>query len=330
LRCPDLLRIIAGLLAAASLTLASPTRAQQDALALRLAHGGSKTHAFEVGAEEFARQVALKTNGKVRVQIFPEGLLSGEGAAAEAVRLKNVDVAVVSVGAMSNLVPLLQLLEMPYIFEDWGHAYRVLDGEIGRMLDGEMEKAGFVNLSFWEIGLRHLTNNVRPVREPADLHGLTIRSTPSDVCLSMLRAWGAKPVPISFDQLPYALEHGRVAGEENSAPTIRAMRFYDTQRYMTLTAHSYSFAVVVMNKERFEALPPETQAALRKAAKEAAYRERAYVRRTEADSLAFLRGRGVVITEPDLKRFREASEIVYRDMADDVPSFWVNRVRSLK
>jgi TRAP-type C4-dicarboxylate transport system substrate-binding protein len=153
---------------------------------LRLAHGASREHAYQIGAEQFATLVEKKTAGKLHVAISPDGRLASEGAAAEAVRLGNADIAILSADMMSYWVPIIQLLSMPYLFRDRLHAYRTVDGEIGEMLNREMEKVGFVNLAYLDIGVRQLANNYRPIRTPQDIINIPIQVMTNNTDASLL------------------------------------------------------------------------------------------------------------------------------------------------
>ncbi|MFI5363160.1 MAG: DctP family TRAP transporter solute-binding subunit [Elusimicrobiota bacterium] len=324
------MRISALPLCALPFLAASSAAAEPPALTLSLAHGASKDHVYQFGAERFGEALRRETRGRMRLEIFPDGRRGGEGAAGEAVRLGDVDIAVLSAGAMSQWVPLLEVLDMPYLFRDRAHAYRVLDGEIGGRLNREVEKAGFVNLAYWEIGERELTNDVRPIATPQDIVDLPIRTAPNDVDISLLKAWGARPVPVDFKNLYDALARDEAAGQENPLTTVKSMRFYETQRYLSMTAHSHAFALVVMNRERFQALDAAAQRSLKKAAALAAGLERADARRQESEALSFLRKQGMIVTQPDVRSFQEASRAVYGDMINEVPSYLVDGIRNAK
>lgn len=298
--------------------------------AFRLAHGGSVQHQYHIGALRFAQLVQVRSDGKVKIEIFPSGKLGSEGTAAEGVRLQTIDIAILSAGGvLSHWVPVIQLLDMPYIFRDRSHAYRVLDGEIGQALNKETEKANFRNLAYWEIGLRHLTTSTKPIISVDKMAGSSIRVMPSDVYIALIKAWGANPASISFQELYDALQRGRVIGQENPVSTIRSMHLYETQKFLMLTAHAYSFAVVVMNDKVFQQLPKEIQIILLSSAQETANYQRQYVQDSEKSDLDFLKSKGMTVVQPNLESFKRASAVVYRDLMQQVSPAWVKQVKQL-
>ncbi|MCL5045454.1 MAG: DctP family TRAP transporter solute-binding subunit [Actinobacteria bacterium] len=304
---------------------------KDDVLTIKFAHAASKEHPYHVGALKFAELVSQKSNGKMKVEIFSDAQLGSEREEAEGVRMGTINMATVAAeGAIPNWVPEMQVFGLPFLFRDRSHAYSVLDGPIGAELSKKLEAQGFKNLGYWEIGIRHLTNKVRPVNKPADVKGLKIRVQESKVWIAHMKALGALPTPIPFGELYSALQQGVVDGQENPITTIQSMRFYEVQKYVALTAHTYSPAVVIVNPQFYAKLTPDQQKIIQDAVKETASYQRQYVQTKEKEGIDFLKGKGIVITEPDRAAFAEATKNVVNEIKDQVPPELVDRIRNTK
>lgn len=324
-------RIAGGLLVAfICAILAETVAAAQPPTILNFAHGGSIHHQYHVAAKKFAELVRAKTNGQLQIAIFPNGELGSEGVASEGVRLGSIDMAVIASGGMlANWVPEIQVFDLPYLFRDRPHAYAVLDGAVGRDLNRKIAGVGIENLAYWEIGVRHLTNNVRPIVTTEDVRGLKMRVMPVKVYIKTAQALGANVLPIAFSELYGSLQRGIVNGQENPLATIRSMKFYEAQKYLTLTGHAYSPALVVINQQRYQQLPEAWRLALRTAAREAAEYQRQLIQAQEASDLEFLERHGMTINHPkNLQSFRDATAVVYKQMDNDIPRELLDKIRA--
>jgi tripartite ATP-independent transporter DctP family solute receptor len=300
-------------------------------IVLTFAHGGRQGHPYYYGAKKFAELVAEKTKGRIKIEIFPGGQLGSEGVAAEGVRLGTIDIATVSAGGiMSHWVPRIQVLDAPYLFENREQAYKALDGAVGEELNGEMEKAGFKNLAYWEIGIRHITNNRAPITSPSDLKGLSMRIMPARTYIAFVKTLGGIPQAIPFDEVYASLQSGIVDGEENPITTIRSMRYYEVQKYLALTAHVYSSAVLIINLEIFNNLPQDVRNAIAEAASESSLFQRKYVIENEAIDLEFLKLHGMEVVEPDKRAFARAVQNVYKEVMDRPSLVLLEQVKEMR
>jgi tripartite ATP-independent transporter DctP family solute receptor len=243
-----------------------------------------------------------------------------------------VDMAVSAAGSVLPLwVPEVQLIEMPFIFRDRAHAYKVLDGPVGAELNAMVEKKGIKVLGYWEVGFRNLTNNKRPIVAPKDMQGLKIRVQQSKVYIEMMKSLGAIGTPIAFTELYSALQQGVVDGQENPIATIRSMNYFEVQKYLSLTFHTYTPGAVMISPKLWSSLTEEQKAILQKSMEEARAFQRKTVADKEADDLAFLKSKGMTVTgKPDAEAFRKATLPVYEAMANVVPPALVNKVRDTK
>lgn len=287
------LRALAG--AALAALLAAPAQAQTTKL--RMAHSGAETETQHLAALEFARQVKARTSGQIEVQVYGSSALGNDNTVIGAVRGGTIDLATSGTPYYTGMVGRMNVLDLPYLFTSTEHAYKVLDGPIGRGLLDELEGHGMKGLAYWEVGFRSLTNSRRAVRTPDDVKGLKIRTTPNPAHIKAFQILGATPTPMPLAEVFTALENKAVDGQENPVNIVRNNKLYEVQKYMSLTRHAYTAMPVVMNKAKFAALKPEQQQALIDAARAAATFQRDLIRKSEAGDIAFLRSQGMQVEE---------------------------------
>lgn len=302
------------------------------ATTLKFGHSGTKVHQYHIGATMLAELVEKNSRGQMKIEVFPDGQLGGERDLAEGTRLGTVDMAVAAAGSVLPLwVPEFQIVEMPFLFRDRAHAYTTLDGGLGDDLKALAEKKGLKVLGFWEVGFRNMTNNRKAVVEPKDMQGLKIRVQQSKVYVEMMKSMGAIGTPIAFTELYSALQQGVVDGQENPIATIRSMNYFEVQKHLSLTFHTYTPGAVMISPKRWNSLSAEEKDVLQRSVKEAAQLQRKAVADKEAEDLAFLKSKGMVVVEkPDVEAFRKATASVYQAMADVVPPALVTKVRAIK
>ncbi len=273
---------------------------------LRFGHTNAPQDTINLGAEYFAKRVAEKTNNAIRVQVFPAGQLGNDQQVLDGVRFGTIDIGMTGNPFFTTLVPELNLFDLPYLFRDYHQAYSVLDGPIGVELRSLLEKHGMTPLGILEIGFRNITNNKRQVKEPGDVKGLRIRTTPNLAHIQAFRLLGADPVPMPFPEVYLALSTGTVDGEENPIELIYNSKFYEVQKYLSLTEHAYTCTNVVMNLKEYQALKPEYQKALLEAMQEARDWQRRLNRQVEGKNLAAMKAAGMQVEEnPDRDAFRK-------------------------
>ncbi|MFC5711412.1 DctP family TRAP transporter solute-binding subunit [Thalassorhabdus alkalitolerans] len=300
----------------------------EESVTLRLAHSASDSHQYHIAAEHFRDLVAEKTDGSVEIDIHGNATLGSEAEVVEQILDGTIDMTTVAAdSSFANTVPEMNLFGIPYIFEDIDHVYETLDGDIGQELLETVNEKNMVGLGYWEVGERHVSNNEREIAHPDDMEGLSIRVQPSAVWEAHMQALGASPTPVDFNELYSALDQGVVDGQENPLPTIDSMNFYEVQDYVSLTAHTYSPAIVVMSNNAQDNLSDEQFAAVQEAVDETTEFHREHLGELEEEILEHLANEGVTITEdPDRDAFQEATSEVRDVLEDQVPSSLVDRV----
>jgi len=279
----------------------------------KLGDATAPDHAYNVGARKYAELVAQRTGNRVKIDIYPATQLGSERDLVEGLQLGTVDLVVTSTGPLGGFVPRMFVVDLPFLFRDKAHAYKVLDGPIGKSLLEPFAAKGIMGLAFWENGFRNITNNVRPIEKPEDLRGIKIRTMENKIHLASFKAWGASPTPMAWGEVYTALQQKTIDGQENPIAIIYTAKLYEVQKYLALTGHFYSPSPLLMSLKAYNGLPRDIQKIMLDAAIECATFERNLLRDEEARQITELKGRGMQVTTPDKKPFQDAAASVYRE-----------------
>ena len=288
-----------------------------DATELRFAHYAAEDHPGHLAAVMFADAVAERTGGEVTVSIFPANQLGSPPEQLEQVMLGLLDMSVPTQGTIQGHIREFGVVMMPFVFDDYPHAWRVLDGPFAEWTAPLLEDSGLVLLANWEYGFRNVTNSVRPVETPADMEGLRMRTPPEIQLQVAMEAAGATVEQIAFPELPMALRQGVVDGQENPLAVIYHYNLYEVQGHLALTRHVYNSMVHLISLESWNQLTPEQQAILREESARAAEFYREEMQRQEAELVELLQTEGgMEITEPDVALFRAVMDPAYQRIAE--------------
>ena len=274
------------LVAAALATLAfSPLGAvAQDKV--RLAGNFEIAHSSSVAMEQvFKPELARITKNALQVDLFPAMQLGGAKENVDAVRAGSLLMTWTGAAYMSRIVPELEAVSLPFLFANREVAFKVLDGNTGKLLDQKMADKNFMVLGWMELGSRNITNSKRPIKTMDDLKGLKIRLQPNETHLATFRAMGANAVAMDVKELYSAMEQKVLDGQENPFPIIRAGRYNEVQKYLSNSGHFFDFILVLANKKSFEALKPEYQKAIREAMNAAVKSQRLNAAKADGEAL---------------------------------------------
>jgi len=276
----------------------------QESKVLKFGYILSPNSQLGAGGAVFADEVVKRTNGRYRIEQYPNAALGGEVEMLKGIQLGTVDLAFITGAPLPNFVPEVGVLNIPFIFRDAAHAHAVLDGEIGRSYLDKFRSKDLVALAWGENGMRHLTNSKREIRSPEDLRGLKLRLPQSEVMLVGFKALGADASPLPFPQLYEALQSGQFDGQENPIATIQASKFFQVQKYLTMSSHVYDPAIIFMSPDAFEDLSADDKASFIEAAKLAGEASRRFAAEAEAKGVAELMQSGLqVVTDIDRDLF---------------------------
>ena len=300
------------------------------AIDIKLAHVVNEQDSFHLAATKFKELAEKYTNGEVKVTIYPNAVLGDERTLLERMKMGIVDAAIITNGPFINFVPKFGAIDLPFLFRDPEHAYAVLDGPIGNELFAEAEKQGWKGLAWAERGFRNLTNSKHPVNSPADMKGLKIRLMQNPIYVDSFKALGANAVPMAWTEALTALQQGTIDGQENPLNVIVSFKLYDSQKFMTITRHAYAPAPLIMSMVTWKKLSASQQAAVTKAAKEAAQFERDFNNANEAQWMKDLAAKGMKIATPDLKPFLAAVQPVYKQYAAQFGQDFIDAILATK
>ncbi|CAM3368404.1 TRAP transporter substrate-binding protein [Polaromonas hydrogenivorans] len=282
--------------------------AHAEPITLTLVHAASTTHPEHLAALQFARRVEERTHGQIKTRIFPAAQLGSETEMIQKVRLGAIDMDLASHHYLINYEKAFAVVIMPYVFDNYEHAHRVLDGPAMAWLAPLAEKQGFVILSNWEWGFRNLSNNQRPINQPEDVRGLKIRVPPGVGMEASMEALGAQISKISFKDLYAALSQGRVDGQENPLSVFYHHKLYESQKHLALTRHVYYNMVHFISVKSWTRLTPAQQTIVREESKAAGDGMRKKIIAEEDELIAKLAAAGVKVTRPDPQPFRAMME----------------------
>lgn len=268
-------------------------------------------HIYNEGVEYFGKIVAEKSNGEIEVQLFPAAQLGSERDMVEGLQLGTLEMTLTSTGPLGNFVPEVKLFNLPFLFKDRQSCYKVLDGKIGTDIAAKFEKVGIHSLGWYENGFRNITNSKRPIEKPEDMNGLKIRVMEDDVFILTMKALGASPLPMAFGELYTALEQKTVDAQENPLAIIYSSRFFEVQKYLAMTGHFYSPAMLLISRTAWEKLTPDQQRILEDASAQARDYERKISMEADQTLEAKLKEAGMQVTHPDKAPFVKAVASVY-------------------
>jgi len=285
--------------------------AKQDVYVLKLGHGSQLKSPLQSTGEEFAKRIAENTKGRVKVEVYGNMQLGQERDMVEGLQLGTVDMTMVSTGPLSGFAPGITIVDLPFLFNSEAHAYKVLDGEIGKGLLKQLEPKGIVGLAFLENGFRDITSNKKVVT-PEDLKGMKLRTMENKVHMAAFKEMGASPVPMVWGEVYTSLGQKVIDGQENPIHIVFANALWEVQKYVIKTGHFYTPYIFAASKKSMDKLPADLQKIVVETAKEMATFERNLVKAQAGEQTAYLKSKGMEIVEVDRSLFQKASAPVYK------------------
>ena len=297
--------VLAGLVVCAGSVYAQqPTK-------ITLGHGAAPGNPRHDAAVLFAERVKEKTAGRYEVFVAHSAMLGDDAAMITALRSGSLDMSANSQGAISAAVPEYAALGLPFLFPAIEKAWTLLDGPVGKELAEKSAAKGMVVLGYWDNGIRQITNSKRPIKVPADVKGLKVRTPPDPVTVDIMQALGADAQQIKFAELYVALQQGVVDGQENPLTNIVSSKLYEVQKYLSLSGHKYEVTPFLIGKRAWERLPAADQKIFQDAAAEATQLQRKLSKEADDKLLVELKAKGVQIDSVDRAQFVAATKPVY-------------------
>lgn len=284
------------------------------------------------GAKKFAQLVWERTEGRIKIKVFSGGEMGNENEIAEQVQYGGIDFARVSIMTLTDVNPKFNVLQLPYLYRDETHMWKVLDGEIGDEFMNDLKGSGAVALSWYDAGARHFYNTKRPIERVEDIRKMRIRVAKSDMMAAVVEALGAKAVPLAYSDVYAALETGYIDGAENNWPSYETMNHFEVAKYITLDAHSRIPELQLASQATWDRLSEKDREIIKQCGEESATYERQIFTEREQNVRDRLIKAGCIVTElspAELVRFRSAVMTVYQTYCKDYIDV-VNRIAQVQ
>jgi tripartite ATP-independent transporter DctP family solute receptor len=297
---PVHLKSLASVAAVAMLFAAQTTPVFSQAIqerTIRWGHLNNTDHPVSKGVQKFVEIVAAKSGGKLKVREFPANQLGTEMQQQSALRAGTQEMQSPATTSLVGIVKDYGLIDFPFIVSTPQQADALLDGPLGSALLAKLPEKGLVGLAYWDLGFRNVTNSKRPITKGEDLDGIKIRVIPNPVYLETFKAFNANPVPMSFSELYSALETKTVDGQENPFSVILSNKFYEVQKYLSVTNHTYSTNIILVSKKFWDTLSPDEQKILQDAAIEARDYQRKINREQAQSAIDDLKAKGMAVND---------------------------------
>ncbi|MDO9217052.1 MAG: TRAP transporter substrate-binding protein [Lacisediminimonas sp.] len=264
---------------------------------IKFATQNPKGHPLVMGMEKFADIVKTKSGGKIKVNLFPGGVLGGDAPNVSALQGGTLEMVTMNSGILASQVKEFAIYDFPFLFANSKEADAVVDGPFGKKMHAKLPEKGIVGLTYWELGFRNMTNSKRAINKVEDFAGLKIRVIPNPINLDWVKALGANPAPMAFPEVYAALESKALDGQENPYSVIVANKMYEVQKHLTITNHVYNPQSVIISKKFWDALSADEKKIIGDAAVEAGKYQRQVARDAAGTSLAELKKAGMQVTE---------------------------------
>ncbi len=284
---------------------------------LKLAHGLDVNHSVHKAMVKMGEDLAVLSNGKVQLEIYPSQQLGTERECLELLQIGSLDMTKVSAGIMENFAPKMKIFGLPFLFRDREHSFAVLDGPIGKQLLDEGEKYWLKGLGYYDAGSRSFYTKEKPINTPEDLFGLKIRVMESVTAMDMVRSLGGSPTPISWGELYTSLQQGVVDGAENNPPSFYLSRHYEVCKFYSLDEHTVLPDVLIIGTHSWNKLSEEERQWLQEAVDKSVLYQRILWAEAEAEALAEVQKAGVKVIRPDKTLFSNKVKSIYENYKND-------------
>ncbi|MEH3086890.1 MAG: TRAP transporter substrate-binding protein [Xylophilus ampelinus] len=304
-----------------ALLAAAPAIAQVKERTIKFAYLNQGGHPQDLGARRFAELVSKASGGKMQVKVFPGGVLGGDLQNVSALQGGTLEMTNLNAGILSSHVRQIGVFDVPFLFTSPAQADAITDGPLGRKLLDMLSEKGMVGLGYFDLGFRNLTNSRRPVARAEDIAGLKIRVIQSPIYIDLFNALGANATPMPFPEVYGALEQKAIDGQENPYSTIKASRFNEVQKYLTVTRHIYNPMALIFSKKVWDTYSADEKKIVADAAAAAISYQRQVSRQQSDEALAELRKSGMQVTElppAEIEKMRAKAKPAIDKLAEKV------------
>src|SRR3984957_19962910 len=284
-----------------------PSIAQDGKVSLKVGGQFADSHPSSKAMEAACAEIRQQSNGRIDIQFFPSAQLGSDAAMLTQVRSGALDMMTASGISMQVVAPIAGISGMAFAFTDYPHVWQAMDGDLGASIREGLDKVGLYAFpKILDSGYRNITTSTRPINTVDDLKGLKMRVPPSPVWVSLFPALGSSPTSITINELYSALQTKIVDGQENPLTVIEAGKYYEVQKYCSITEHMWDGLWIIANGKRVKALAPDDMALITKAFETATVKQRTETARLNTELEGTLKAKGLVFNRPDKTPFRDA------------------------
>jgi tripartite ATP-independent transporter DctP family solute receptor len=296
----------------------------QEKISIKLGIVGGPDSATNWSSNQLKRLVEERSKGQVEIQVFHSGRLGKDEVVMEGMRIGTHQMA--SIGSpVPALVPQFGIFDLPFLFPNREFVQKFQDSPLGQELLEFLPSKGLIGIGFWELGFRVITNNVRPIYTPKDLEGLKIRVPSSPIRVKMFQVYGANPSVLSYTELFSALQQGVVDGQENPITSIFEAKFYEVQKYLSMSNHVYTPSFPLASKKHWDKWPSNVRKIILDAAKEVEIMTKKQGAEWDKERIVFL-SKHLKVNDTDFNSFQKASAAVYKELGHLIGQDYVDRV----
>src|SRR5699024_8417320 len=293
-----------------------------DVKTLRLGHGLPVSHPVHKAMEYMAKKTNEKSDGQLRIKIYPSQQLGTERELLELLQIGSIDISKVSSAVLQNFAPKIRVFSLPYLFRNDKHRFAVMDGEIGKQLLLAPQKYRLRGLTYYDAGYRSFYTKNTPIKSPRDLQGLKIRVQNSDMAVALINILGGSATPISWGELYSALQQGIVEGAENNPPSFETSHHYEVCKYYSLDEHTAVPDILLIGTKTWNKLTKKEQKWLQEAANESKEYQRKIWAKAEKEALKKVQQAGVKINRPDKEPFIKKTQPIYDRLKESNPELY--------
>ena len=301
--------LLSALAVMAALALIAAPGAVAKNIVIKVGHGHTPTHSYQLGLERSAQAIKEATNGRITLKFYPSAQLGNERQMQESLTTGTLEMTITGLANLYD--PAFALFDFPFLYDNRTQIKNVMYSDLMKDMGQGLIKKGLRIIGLMEVGFRDVTSN-KPINTPADLKGFKIRTPESPAQIECFKAMGAMPTPMSFSELYGALQQGVVDGQENPLENIFNGKLYEVQKYVNVTKHIYNFAYVFISEKFWKTLTPEDQKLIASEVKKGCLWQIDYLKGKEADYADQLRAKGMTFVEVDRNQFREAAMGAYQ------------------
>lgn len=301
-------------LAAAAVTTAAVGTSIAADVTLRANVPGNEEGIAYLGAKRFADLINERAGGKVTIKLFHSSSLGDQVSSIESMQAGTLDISTIET-PITTIDPVLGATALPYVFRGREHVAAAFSGPAGAWIEERLAAKGLRVLGFMEGGFRQITNSVRPIFKPSDLKGVKMRTPSSKLRIKIFNTYGANASPLPFKELYTALQTGVFDGQENPVIWAKSTKFYEVQKYLSITNHLYTVMYLLMSDAAYQKLDADTQAMFKQAGREAtAYSVEVGIK-ADNEIVGFLKTKGMQVNQADIDAFVGASKPIWGDWA---------------